>query len=493
MACKLPIDCLNDIFEHLRDDKDEDTLRSCLLVNRLWCKVSVPILWTNIQNYKTLITCLPNESKEILYKNGIIISTLTSKPPLFNYVAFIKILNFNMIEVGIYKNNIIPRSTDTNKRIVIIQEIFKMFMNQISLKRLYFDFDYTSYADIPFITYPGAIDCLKNLSILNCESSIESEFFHQLSQICHHIQLLKIDIGSVISNELTKLISVQQNLKYLRILYSRLDNDSFKKIIPSLIKLPNTLITIKLKVNLYYFDKTHAPFILPLSFLAKFTNLQEIVLSALHSFENLQHVTFPQLQILKFHHNCPGFEFLNEFLKNNGKNLKVLQLDKMDFDLLDLDIAKFCPNLKSLYVRFLYNEVEKLKEILISCQQLESIGVWCGDDDNISYLNVCELLNVLAKYSPKKFHELKIHYLDYKLELIPEELESVLISWANRVPQKSLSLIIFVWLLYLPDSIVKKENMEIIEKFKKLGVIKKFETFYFDVCNAEQSFKIFLS
>src|SRR6266498_1235696 len=71
---------------------DKVSLHSCLLVNRFWCEVSVPILWTSIQNYNTLIACLPNESKEILYENEIIISTPTSKP-LFNYVTFIKSLS----------------------------------------------------------------------------------------------------------------------------------------------------------------------------------------------------------------------------------------------------------------------------------------------------------------------------------------------------------------------------------------------------------------
>ena len=72
---QLPTDCLNDIFEYLKDDII--TLHSCLLVNRLWCKSSVKFLWRDTSNYnyrtyKTLISCLPNESKEILSKNGII-------------------------------------------------------------------------------------------------------------------------------------------------------------------------------------------------------------------------------------------------------------------------------------------------------------------------------------------------------------------------------------------------------------------------------------
>ncbi|RIA90907.1 hypothetical protein C1645_822743 [Glomus cerebriforme] len=79
--------------------KDKSTLYSYLLVNRLWCEISVRILWRNIwkvnQNIKvdsailnTLVTCLPNESKELLYKNEIFIPISTSKSPLFNYPEF---------------------------------------------------------------------------------------------------------------------------------------------------------------------------------------------------------------------------------------------------------------------------------------------------------------------------------------------------------------------------------------------------------------------
>src|SRR6266516_5976737 len=114
MASQLPVDCLNEIFEYLEDDKP--TLHLCLLVNRLWCKISVRILWRNIWNFNncyfiprrplrvetsilsTLIACLPNESRELLYKNKIFISTPTSKPPLFNYAAFCKVLSIYEID-----------------------------------------------------------------------------------------------------------------------------------------------------------------------------------------------------------------------------------------------------------------------------------------------------------------------------------------------------------------------------------------------------------
>ena len=135
---QLPSDCLNEIFEYLEDD--DITLRSCLLVNRLWCEVSVRILWRKIRNYNTLIACLPNDSKEILFKNGIVTSTSASRPPMFNYVSFCKVLPICHVNGKIKQllNNQYPQNSSDNQSIVT-REIFKFLMNQISsLRELYF-------------------------------------------------------------------------------------------------------------------------------------------------------------------------------------------------------------------------------------------------------------------------------------------------------------------------------------------------------------------
>src|SRR5947199_405658 len=127
---QLPADCLNEIFKYLEHDKV--TLHSCLLVNRLWCDVSVRILWRNIWNYNTLIACLPNSSKEILYKNGIIISTLTSKSPIFNYAVFCMVLSINQVNYEVERLLENQQSQNLNYCIYIVtQEIFKLLMSQI--------------------------------------------------------------------------------------------------------------------------------------------------------------------------------------------------------------------------------------------------------------------------------------------------------------------------------------------------------------------------
>src|SRR5438034_410618 len=144
---QLTADCLNEIFEYLKDDKV--TLYSCISVNRLWCEISVRFFWSDIKNYNTLIACLPCDLKEILYK----------------------------------------------KLIIIFQ-----------------------YQNISFTSYPGAKECLKNLSELHCSSNISSEFFYQLSEICHNISLIDITFKKVISNGLVDFISVQKNLKYFSLI-----------------------------------------------------------------------------------------------------------------------------------------------------------------------------------------------------------------------------------------------------------------------------------
>jgi len=65
-------------------------------------------------------------------------------------------------------------------------------------------------------------------------------------------------------------------------------------------------------------------------------------------------------------------------------------------------------------------------------------------------------------------------------ELFPEELESFFISWRDRIPQKSLSLIVINDDFSLYNLYVNEENAKIIEKYKELGVIKKFGTERFD-------------
>ncbi len=126
-------------------------------------------------------------------------------------------------------------------------------------------------------------------------------------------------------------------------------------------------------------------------------------------------------------------------MENNGKNLKEIYV-RNDNVLINLDIAKYSPNLKPLIIKFKDDEIETLKAILNHRQHLETIEVWCGD----YYLNENELLEVVAKYSPKKFYRFKIHftYSSYQSGLFPEE--SRVIGFCNTAPFDLLCLYIYL-------------------------------------------------
>ncbi|RIA88924.1 hypothetical protein C1645_825605 [Glomus cerebriforme] len=421
MAFKLSTECLNKIIEYLEEDKIN--LYSCLLVNRFWCRISVRILWMNIWNYEyniiyqhetrvatsifsTLIACLPNESKETLYKNKIFISTPTPNPPIFNYVAFFKVLSINWIykitRFGLDSNQISQIS-------ITSKEIIKMFINQLSsLKKLiYCDYHNGLFNNISF---PYKPDYLVDLSELCCSSSINSEFFYQISQNCCNLQSLTIFFENVVSNMLKDLIFLQKNLKSLNLYLFQVKNCDWTNIIPVFTKHSNTLT----KLHFYGINYND----LSLSFVAFFSELQDIKFSCIgENFKELQHVTFPKLQILKILHQCDKPEYIMKFLENNGKNLKECYFGGSNNE-LNLSIAKFCPNIKKLFAKFKHYESDTLITIYNSCQYLESIG----SQFEKGTLSEKEVLETITKNSSRCFHELKIYNYSPS-ELIPKDLE----------------------------------------------------------------------
>src|SRR6266487_6573848 len=93
------------IFEELQHERN--SLYSCLLVNRTWCKIIIPILWKNPWKYVTetknpqfsaiIISHLSNEAKEIWKSWGIDLPLMQQKP-LFNYISFCRYLNLFQLD-----------------------------------------------------------------------------------------------------------------------------------------------------------------------------------------------------------------------------------------------------------------------------------------------------------------------------------------------------------------------------------------------------------
>jgi hypothetical protein len=390
---QLPVDCINDIFEFL--EYDTVTLYSCLLVNRLWCNISVKIYWREIKNINGLIACFPDRSKKFLYNNGI--PNLPSKPPIFNYVSFCKVLsNYNIhviVERFLKKRKTTLIQDLRNSKIILLQEIYKFLMGHMSSLRTVTLAD--SLGSTLFTSFPGASDCLKNISGLYCYSDNHIEILRHLSRICYNIRSLKITFGSFISNGLGELILAQRNLKDLTIIMFQPDSRvPLTSLVTFVSIIPSNLITLSI-------HEAGATYNMPLSFIARLSKLQKLILTIFNNkfygdFNELQYTVFPKLQVLEFNQECPRNELLINFLENNGKNLKEFYVKKND-NSLNLVIINCCPNLIKLSIRIKNEEIKILNLILKRCKHLEYIKIFCKQ--NIDGKKI--LKNINLKYPPK--------------------------------------------------------------------------------------------
>ncbi|POG72980.1 hypothetical protein GLOIN_2v1591077, partial [Rhizophagus irregularis DAOM 181602=DAOM 197198] len=116
MAPFLPTDCLSQIFRNL--EKDQKSLYSCILVNRLWCATSIEFLWSRpfhflytcpiscpcdefmrIERSSKLIqvylSCLNEKEKLLLMENKVRLPSSVKQKPLFDYAGFIRYLDLD--------------------------------------------------------------------------------------------------------------------------------------------------------------------------------------------------------------------------------------------------------------------------------------------------------------------------------------------------------------------------------------------------------------
>ncbi|CAG8735801.1 20766_t:CDS:1, partial [Rhizophagus irregularis] len=98
-------DILYLIFEELQDD--DNTLYSCLLVNKTWCETIVPTLWKDpwkrLKNGKersllnVIISHLSKESRNNLGQHfDFLIDSYQNS--IFDYISFCRHLNLNEIQ-----------------------------------------------------------------------------------------------------------------------------------------------------------------------------------------------------------------------------------------------------------------------------------------------------------------------------------------------------------------------------------------------------------
>src|ERR1051325_6062620 len=181
---KLNIDCLTLIFN---ETSEKGTLYSCLLVNKEWCNIVVPILWKKFSwrwdgrsketyFFNTILSCLPSSSKQLLSDNGAKLpSEILLRSPLFDYISFCEFPTDKIVKVMVEFDTVKPESYN-----LFEQEIYKLFVSQCNnIKTLQWE---TSQ---PLPLFPGASTCFSQLNRLYVDIDfVGSNALYEMAQIC---------------------------------------------------------------------------------------------------------------------------------------------------------------------------------------------------------------------------------------------------------------------------------------------------------------------
>ncbi|CAB4426568.1 unnamed protein product [Rhizophagus irregularis] len=194
---------------------DYSTLHSCILVNRLWCRLSIPLLWENpfsihAENYNFIEIYLHSLNDDFITNKYKIINKSSHSNILFNYPRFLKYLNTNEFIFSVDKWYKLVTSTTNSEDIKKLTDIcvllFKIFIeNEVNLHTLEIEFQSNYYQ-----TCFGII--LDELILKN------TNFIHNIRNL-NLYNVYNYEENSVIKDRISQMINLRQNLKKILISY----------------------------------------------------------------------------------------------------------------------------------------------------------------------------------------------------------------------------------------------------------------------------------
>ncbi|CAG8497308.1 11186_t:CDS:1 [Diversispora eburnea] len=363
MATKISQELLVMILNNVKSIHD---LYSSLLVNRTWCKITIPILWElafdqefNWMNYnkcrrralcvRTYISCMDNQSRTLLTQSGF---DLSSSPPqvTFNYPSFTREFRIDNLAhfISIYSQKIIGSYQDNydnnnNKHIIIAKsrilflEICKLIINRCTfldsfkmtkVPKIFFENFLNSDLICSIFTLPGAAKVFKKFRTFVLETINDepiSLLYESLALICNNILNMDLEFRSDSQMEvLGKLICVQKRLENLSIIGVSYLN--FNLLLWNIISQKEILKSLRLKSVSFYNFKGKLP-------IGQFTSLQELYIENCHELYSSECLSlassFTQLSSFHFFYQCNKLpqKFIIKILETANTNLKNIYLD----------------------------------------------------------------------------------------------------------------------------------------------------------------------
>jgi hypothetical protein len=472
---KLNIDCLILIFNKLRFNNVK-FLHSCLLVNREWCHLVVPILWekypyfhknkTKEKYFNIILSHLSSSSKQLLFNCKIKLpSKILSKPLMLNYISYCKFLKASIVDDivdTVLKEEIRKNSHNYLKKSILLeQEIYKLFISQCkNIKELVWE---TSQ---PLPSFPGALTSFSQLYSLNINmGSINTDDLYEMAQICKNLSELTIEDYSRDTPGIITLIDAQRNLKNL-IFSPYIKQGTCEELSKAFARKGRTINKLTLNNTIG---------VIPHSFLTSFINLNRLRINHNHYHESYEDIKefqqylaiseFPNLQYLMSDEiSCfKELALLIEKTKGNIVTIDIYTSNKSaeNTGMLIEAIANNCPLIENLTTHLGPKDLTYLKSLLLNCKNLINL---CLDSLNENDDVGDELLETLTEFSPKSLISINISgYWKYSIHALERFLESY----------RGRKLLCFNITDYDLRGFIIKEHIEIVRKYADEGIITK--------------------
>ncbi|GBB91427.1 hypothetical protein RclHR1_18710002 [Rhizophagus clarus] len=501
---------INEIIQYFRNDFS--TLYSCILINRIWCRLTIPLLWENpfsnpTKNYQIIEIYLNEQDKKKLNEYGMNIkipsSNNNNNNTLFNYPKFIKIINLREIQRCI--EQWILMNCDTKKHYtetiikIIYKSIFQSFINNKANLNTFkiSDIKYfnESNSEEIILQNPNFINDIKNLKL---NTNQYFKFLTVLTNNCKTISSLYLEFNEIhdiiaIEKYLLQLIKLQKNLEKISFVQK---NYLFKQ---NKFHLHNSLLTLKnsncsntLKTIIFYnidFKNIN---------ILKEVFEQLNVLESIHILYCLSLNTDFIQQIINL--NKP-FKLKSLFLSSRSFQIESFQslLQKSDNYLENIGFGFFTNNeLKQQLLELIIKYCTKIKffellgfneqSILLTFDIIDNIG------ENLNYLSID---NEMIKLSSIVLRELgqilpnKLEYLKLCLKINPSDFELFLKKSQNTFIKKLLirdytTIGSEDILPYIEKYIMKKKRVKYLafkddfigrDLFESKNKVKKFELY----------------
>ncbi|PKY28057.1 hypothetical protein RhiirB3_529618 [Rhizophagus irregularis] len=227
----------NEIIQHFR--KDFSTLHSCILVNRFWCRLAIPLLWEspfsiptrNCHYIEVYLRHLNDEGKAKFNEYGIN-NDLLSSNTLFNYPSFIKHLNISSIYFSIkeWVGTLVIKNNEKLEKLVY-RSLFEVFLENEEILN---SFEIVMFMNIVnfndtmelILQNPNFIYNIRNLKFHTYNISFQNivPFLKFLCSNCNlitslhfyfYFALSNINDFSLIEKYLSQIIMSQHNLKII--------------------------------------------------------------------------------------------------------------------------------------------------------------------------------------------------------------------------------------------------------------------------------------